>query len=76
MASLITALGIDRLSEAERLLLVEEILESLDGDRPPPPLTEAQRRELERRLAALEANPEAGSPWKEVEARVLAKLRR
>jgi putative addiction module component (TIGR02574 family) len=76
MSSLMVSLGIDRLSTAERLQLVGEILDSLGTDREPPPLTEAQRRELDRRVAALEANPAGLSPWEEVEARVLARLRR
>ncbi len=76
MSSLMSSLGVDRLSPAERVQLVEEILDSLDGDREPPPITEAQRKELDRRLAILEANPAGASPWEEVEARVLARLRR
>jgi putative addiction module component (TIGR02574 family) len=75
MSSLMTSLGIDRLSLAERTQLVEEILDSLDPDRESPALTEAQRSELDRRLAALEENPTAGSRWEEVETRILARLR-
>jgi putative addiction module component (TIGR02574 family) len=70
-----TQLGIDRLSTEDRMRLVEEILESLDADREPPPLTEAQRQELDRRIALLEADPSRGTPWEEVEARILAKLK-
>ena len=76
MSSLMTSLGIDQLSLADRIRRVEEILESFGPDRESPVLSEAQRRELDRRLAALEANPEAVSPWSEVEARVLARIRR
>jgi putative addiction module component (TIGR02574 family) len=74
MTSLRTALGIDRLSEAEQVRLAEEILDSLSVDRPIPPLTEAQLRELDRRIAFLDANPDAGSPWAEVTARILERL--
>ena len=73
MTSLMTSLGIDRLSEAEQVQLAEEILESV-ADREPPPLSEALRRELDRRLAYSDANPGAGSPWEEVKARILARL--
>jgi putative addiction module component (TIGR02574 family) len=76
MSTLMSSLGVDRLSPAERVQLVEEILDSLDADREPPPLTDAQRQELDRRLAILEANPAGASAWEEVEARVLARLRR
>jgi putative addiction module component (TIGR02574 family) len=40
------------------------------------PLTEAQRRELERRIAAHEANPSAAIPWEQVQAEALARRRR
>lgn len=76
MPSLMSTLGIDRLSPAERVQLVEEILDSLDEDRASPPLTVAQRQELDRRLAALDADPAGMSAWDEVEARILAGLRR
>lgn len=76
MQSLMTSLEIDRLGYPERVQLVEEILDSLDSGREPPPLTEAQRQKLDRRLRALEANPNAVSPWEEIEARVLARLKR
>jgi putative addiction module component (TIGR02574 family) len=34
------------------------------------PLTDAQRQGLQRRLDAYRYNPKAGSPWKEVKARL------
>jgi putative addiction module component (TIGR02574 family) len=75
MPSLMESLGVDRLSDPERLQLVEEILDSLDDSREPPPLSEELRLELERRIAYLDANPGAVTPWEEVKARILAKLR-
>jgi putative addiction module component (TIGR02574 family) len=33
-------------------------------------LTEAQKQDLQRRLAAYEANPKAGRSWEEVKARL------
>ena len=76
MSSLITALGIDRLSAGERLQLAEEIWDSLEAKLPEFPLSDAQKQELDRRIAALEANPDAVVPWEEVEARALARFRR
>jgi putative addiction module component (TIGR02574 family) len=76
MSSLITALGIDRLSAGERLQLVQEIWDSLGDEVSCLPLSEAQKQELDRRLATLEANPDAVVPWEEVEARALARFRR
>ena len=76
MSSLITALGIDRLSAGERLQLAEEIWDSLEAELPEFPLSDAQKQELDRRIAALEANPDAVVPWEEVQARALARFRR
>jgi len=68
MSPPLKALGIDQLSVAERILLVEEIWDSLAGEAEELPLTEAQKQDLARRLAAYEANPKAGSSWEEVKA--------
>ncbi len=76
MSSLMSSLGVDRLSEAEQLQLVQEILTRLDANQESAVVTVAQRRELDRRLAILDAAPDATSPWSEVEARVLATLER
>lgn len=38
------------------------------------PLTEAQTRELDRRAATLDANPEAVTPWEVVEERAWERL--
>jgi putative addiction module component (TIGR02574 family) len=66
--------GIDRLSPEDRLALVQEIWDSLAEDVEHAPLTDAQRRELERRLAAHEASPGDVIPWEEV--KTLARARR
>jgi putative addiction module component (TIGR02574 family) len=70
MSPTLQKLGIDRMSPEERLRLIAEIWDSL------PPveqreIPESHREELDRRLAAAEANPGAGSPWSEVKARLL-----
>jgi putative addiction module component (TIGR02574 family) len=49
-------LGIDRLNVEQRLALIEEIWESLDEQS--VPLSNAQRAELENRIADHEANPQ------------------
>jgi putative addiction module component (TIGR02574 family) len=66
----IKSLGIDQLSVAQRILLVEEIWDSIAAEEAEIPLTEAQRQDLQRRIAAYEANPKAGSSWEEVKARL------
>jgi putative addiction module component (TIGR02574 family) len=76
MPSLLSALGIDRLSVPQRLQLVEEIWDSIAPAGEQLPLTEAQRNELDRRLAALQAEPANVIPWEEVEARALARFQK
>lgn len=57
-------LGIDKLDRREQLALAEEILDSLAAT----PLTDAQRAELDRRIADHKANPNDVIPWEEIEA--------
>jgi putative addiction module component (TIGR02574 family) len=57
MSATLKALGIDQLSMAERILLVEEIWDSIAVEKAETVLTEAQREDLQRRVAAYEANP-------------------
>jgi putative addiction module component (TIGR02574 family) len=70
MSPTMKALGIDQLSVAERILLVEEIWDSITADPDAIPLTPAQQDELDRRIAEYEADPKAGSSWEEVKARL------
>ena len=51
---------------SERVDLVEAIWDSI-ADRPETvPVTESQKRELDRRLKALENDPDAGDTWANV----------
>ena len=68
MSPTLESLGIDQLSVAERVLLMEAIWDSIAEQEEAVPLTEAQRLDLERRVAAYEANRKAGSSWEEVKA--------
>jgi putative addiction module component (TIGR02574 family) len=63
----IKSLGIDRLSVEDRLALIEEIWESLSGSESAIALTDAQREELDRRLADHRANPADVVSWEELE---------
>ncbi len=74
MSKLMTALGVDRLPATEQLQLAHEILDNLAAEPELPPLSEAQRRELERRLVLLDANPATVSAWEDVQGRILARL--
>jgi len=73
MSQTLKALGIDQLSVAQRILLVEEIWDSIVAEAEDMPLTEAQKQDLEHRLAAYNENPNAGSSWEAVKARLRAK---
>jgi putative addiction module component (TIGR02574 family) len=66
-------LGIDRLSIEDRLALAQQIWESAADDLDRQPLTGAQREELERRVAAADAQPDEGVPWEVVQAEAQAR---
>lgn len=70
MAPSIHDLGIDQLSAEHRLRLIGEIWDSLSPESVPIPAS--HREELDRRVAAADANPLAGQPWEEVRARLRA----
>ncbi|OAI47903.1 hypothetical protein AYO44_08475 [Planctomycetaceae bacterium SCGC AG-212-F19] len=76
MSSLLSSLGADRLSVAERIQLIQELWESLAPEVEREPLTDAERQELDRRLEALKTDPNNVVPWGEVEARALARFRK
>lgn len=63
---LITTEQIDRLSVEERLDLLEQITVSLENEEPQPPLTAAQRVEVERRLALHEKGELPYRDWEDV----------
>ena len=59
-----------KLSIPERILLVEDIWDSVAEVPNAVPLTEEQKAELDRRLDAYHANPPEGSPWGVVRERI------
>ena len=70
MATSIKSLGLDRLSLAERILLVEELWDSIAADPKGFTLAESHKLDLQRRLDAYRDDPKAGRPWEEVRARL------
>ncbi len=74
MSATLRAMGIDRMTVAERIALAQEILDSVAAEQPRPPLSEAKQRELDRRLAEHAADPTDVVPWEEVEAAALARF--
>ena len=51
--------------------MVQQIWDSIAAEAEQTPLTEAQKQEVYRRLAAHEADPQAAKPWEQVEAEAL-----
>ena len=52
-----------RLSISDRILLVEEIWDTIAEENQPFELTDAQKRELDRRLESTRSNPGQGRTW-------------
>ena len=73
MSVSLKSLGIEQLSVDERLALVEELWDSIAEA---TPLTDAQRAELDRRLAEHEADPDGVVPWEDIKASIAARLKR
>jgi putative addiction module component (TIGR02574 family) len=75
MSETLTALGIDQMSIDDRLALVEAIWDSIAAHPEQLPLTEAQKHELDRRLAAHHADPSKVTAWEVVRAEALARMK-
>lgn len=60
---------IARLSPSERLLLIGDLWDSLDG----APMPDAQAAELERRLASFEDDVAQGVTWQQLKAELAAR---
>ena len=76
MAVSVKSLGIDRLTVEDRLALVEEIWAGLCADGANFPLTDAQRAELDRRVADDNAFPDDVIPWEDIKASMRVRLGR
>lgn len=70
MSSRLVAFGLDKLSVPDRLLLVDELWDSIAEEEDSLLLTDAQKTDLERRLEAIDADPSRGSTWEQVKARL------
>ena len=58
---------------AERLQLVEDIWDTIAAAPDALPLTAEDRQLLDERLEARRRDPQAGSPWEEVSARITSR---
>jgi putative addiction module component (TIGR02574 family) len=64
---------LSQLSVAERIIVVEQIWDSIATEQEASVLTPGQVAELDRRLESLCQSPTAGASWEEVKARIQAK---
>ena len=67
---------IQKLSMEDRVVLVQRIWDDIAESNLPLNLTEAQKAELDRRSAELDANPDMAIPWDEVKQNLQMRLRR
>ncbi len=70
MTATIQSLGLDYLNAAERVLLADELWNSISSSPDAKLLNDAHRRDLERRLDAYRDEPTVGTSWEEVKARL------
>jgi putative addiction module component (TIGR02574 family) len=75
MSPTMKSLGIDQLPRDVRVALVQEIWDTIAAETSAVPLSETQRRELERRLGDDNADPNSVIPWEQVKAKALARLK-
>jgi putative addiction module component (TIGR02574 family) len=62
---------LEELSVPERILLVEDLWDSIAKDSDAMPIADWQKKELDRRKAAFLKNPESAMPWDAVKLSVL-----
>ena len=67
----ITATDTLDLSIPERIQLVEDIWDTIASKAEPVELTENEKKIIDERLEAYHQNPDLGSPWNDVQKRIL-----
>ncbi len=74
MSTMLTEFGIDQLTIDEQIALAEASWDHIAATPEKIALSDQQKQELERRLAAHEANPSKVTPWEIVKAEALARM--
>ena len=64
--SIVDNIDIQKLSQSERILLAEELWDSVAENQDVLEVTDAQKKVLNERMATYEASPEEGVTWEEV----------
>jgi putative addiction module component (TIGR02574 family) len=65
-------MNIQQLSTSEKILLAEQLWESVRAEASGSELTPAQRQELHNRLAVFEIDQDAGDDWGSVKSRIMS----
>ena len=74
--ALMTELHLDESSVEDRLVLVDELWDSIEQSRGAMPMSLELRAELAQRVEEADRHPDDGIPWGEIRAAVLARIRR
>lgn len=72
MEGRLVAAEIKKLSVAERILLAQDIWDSIAEEQESLSVTDAQRKELDRRIDACRVSPVEGASWEEVKKKLKA----
>lgn len=64
--STVKNINIQLLSQSERIMLAEELWDSIAENQDDLEVTDAQKKILDERLAAYKASPDEGKSWAEV----------
>jgi putative addiction module component (TIGR02574 family) len=70
MSSSLPELNIEQLSVPQRLDLIGLLWDSIPDSPEALPVPEWHREEIQRRLAAADADPDAAMPWEDVRTRL------
>ena len=64
--SIVNNINIQQLSQSERILLAEELWDSVAKNQDDLEVTDAQRQILDERMASYKASPNEGTSWEKV----------
>ena len=64
-------INIQELSQSERILLAEELWDSIANDENTLKVTESQKKILEARISAYKASPDEGFSWDEIKNEIV-----
>lgn len=76
MGVTLAELGLEKLPADVRLSLAEQLWDSVADDIARQPLTDEERAELERRIAAADADPSDAIPWETIRKEARARWKR